>query len=80
METEWFHKVEPNASHYFRPLKFHGDGECVQHGHRVPGAAEDADHDWKREGSPGTAWTKKASTAPDKKWSPFAAAKAKKAK
>lgn len=68
LETRHFHKPHPNASHYFRPLKFHGDGECIQHGHRVPGSKEDADHAWKRKGSPGEAWTKKAATAPGAAW------------
>lgn len=70
LETEWFHKVAPNDSHYFRPLKFHGDGECVQHGHDLA-----ADHDWKREGSPGKAWAKDPSTDPATTWNPFAAKK-----
>ena len=91
-ETKHFARPQKNASHYFRPLKFHGDGECVQHGHRVPGSAEDADHAWKRAGSPGEAWAKKPSTAPGAAWSfpakaaaapakaaPAAKAKAKKA-
>ena len=80
-ETKHFARPRPNASHYFRPLKFHGDGECVQHGHRVPGSAENADHAWKRAGSPGEAWAKKPSTAPGAAWTfPAKAAPAAKAK
>ena len=58
LETNHFHKLKPDKSHYFRPLKFHGDGECRQHGH-------DGDKPWKYEGSPDTPWTKSAGTDPD---------------
>jgi len=31
-KTKIFARPRANASHYFRPLKYHGDGECPQHG------------------------------------------------
>jgi NADH dehydrogenase (ubiquinone) Fe-S protein 4 len=68
MDCEHFVKAKPHKSHYFRPLKFHGDGECVQHGH-------DGLKPWKYEGSPETPWTKSKTTNPSAKWEPFAEAK-----
>ena len=64
MDCDHFHKLKPHASHYFRPLQFHGAAECVQHGH-------DPTKAWKYEGSPGKAWAKGAATDPEKAWTPF---------
>lgn len=66
-ETTNFRKEKPDASHYFRPLKFHGDGECRQHGH-------DGEKEWKYAGSPDTPWEKSPTSDPATPWEPFAAA------